>query len=112
MDKNHAINEETTKIFVDTFISEFNYTKKHITLHTNQDYTIIIYENRECITELSLEMPKVDFKECYEKVKNEYNINEELIIVIINKKDKNGGQTYYSFYHPQYGYKLNAEEIC
>ena len=77
-----------------------------------KNYTIIIYENRECVTELSLDMPKVDFKECYEKVKNEYNIEEELIIVIINKKDKNGGQTYSSFYHPIYGFKLNAEEIC
>ena len=112
MDPNHIVNEETTKILVETFISEFNYTKNHVTLHTNQDYTIIIYENRECVIELSLEMPKVDFKDCYEKVKNEYNIDEELIIVIINKKDKNGGQTFYSFYHPIYGYKLNAEEIC
>ena len=57
-------------------------------------------------------MPKVDFKDCYEKVKREYGIDEELIIVIINKKDKNGGQTYYSFFHPESGFKLNAEEIC
>ena len=112
MDKNYIVNQETTEILVKTFISEFNYTKKHISLQTNQDYTIIIYENRDCITELSLEMPKVDFKECYEKVMREYNIAEDLIIVIINKKDKNSGQNYYSFYHPIYGYKLNAEEIC
>ena len=112
IDKNYIVNQETTEILVKTFISEFNYTKKHASLYTNQNYTIIIYENRECVTELNLDMPKVDFKECYEKVKNEYNIDEELIISIINKKDKNGGQTYSSFYHPIYGFKLNAEEIC
>ena len=112
MDKNYELNQETTETLVRTYISEFNYTNNHISLHTNQDYTIIIYENRECIEELSLEMPKVDFKDCYEKVKKEYNIEEDLIIAIINKKDKSGGQTYYSFFHPSSGFKLNAEEIC
>ena len=113
MDKNTIVTRETTETYVRTYISEFNYTKKHISLYTNQNYTIIIYENRECVEELSLEMPKVDFKDCYEKVKTEYNIEEDLIIVIINKKDKNsGGQTYYSFFDPITGFKLNAEEIC
>ena len=58
-------------------------------------------------------MPKVDFKQCYNKAKNEYRIQEELIIVIISFKDSNGDtQIYYSFFHPLTGYKLKAEEIC
>ena len=113
MDNNIVINKETTETLVRTYISEFNYTKKHISLYTNKNYDIIIYENRDCVTELSLEMPKVDFKECYNKVKNEYGIQEELVIVIINSKDGNGGsQTFYSFFHPITGFKLNAENIC
>ena len=113
MDNNIVINKETTETLVRTYISEFNYTKKHISLYTNKNYDIIIYENRDCVAELSLEMPKVDFKECYNKVKNEYRIKEELVIVIINSKDDNGGsQTYYSFFHPITGFKLNAENIC
>ena len=113
MDDNIIINKETTETLVRTYISEFNYTKKHISLYTNKKYDIIIYENRECVAELSLEMPKVDFKTCYDKVKIEYGIEEELVIVIINLKDGNGGsQTYYSFFNPITGYKLNAEEIC
>ena len=40
-------------------------------------------------------MPKVDFKDCYDKVKREYNINEDLVIAIIDKKSKNNEQTYY-----------------
>ena len=59
IDKNYIVDQETTEILVKTFISEFNYTKKHVSLYTNQNYTIIIYENRECVTELSLDMPKV-----------------------------------------------------
>ena len=112
IDPNFIVNQQTTETLVRTFINEFNYTKNHISLYTNDYYDIIIYENRECVEELSLEMPKVDFKDCYEKVKREYGIEEELIIVIINKKDKNGGQTYYSFFHPESGFKLNADEIC
>jgi len=112
MDQNFIVNQQTTETLIRTFINEFNYTKNHISLYTNDYYDIIIYENRECVEELSLEMPKVDFKDCYEKVKREYGIEEELIIVIINKKDKNGGQTYYSFFHPESGFKLNADEIC
>ena len=57
-------------------------------------------------------MPKVDFKECYDKVKRTYHINEDLIIAIIDKKDKNKDQTYFSFFHPLSGQKLDAEEIC
>ena len=57
-------------------------------------------------------MPKVDFKDCYDKVKRTYHINEDLIIVIIDKKDKNKDQTYFSFFHPLSGQKLDADEIC
>ena len=112
MDENSDINQQSTEILVRTYISEFNYTNKHISLHTNKKYSIIIYENRDCISELSLEMPKVDFKDCYDKVKRTYHINEDLIIVIIDKKDKNKDQTFFSFFHPLSGQKLDADEIC
>ena len=113
MDEKNNITQESTEILVKTYISEFNYTDKHVTLHNNKKYSIIIYKNRDCILELSLEMPKVDFKECYDKVKRTYHIEEDLIIVIIDKKESNNkGQTYYSFFHPLSGFKLDAEGIC
>ena len=100
MDEKYNINQGTTEILVRTYLSEFNYTNNHVSLHTNKNYTIIIYENRECIKELSLDMPKVNFQECYDKVKSYYRLEEDLIIVIVDKKDKNNGQTFYSFFHP------------
>ena len=113
MDEKNNITKESTEILVKTYISEFNYTNKHVSLHKNKKYSIILYKNRECISELSLEMPKVDFKDCYNKVKLAYGINDDLIIVIINKKDNNNNaQTYFSFFHPLYAQKLDAEEIC
>ena len=113
MDEKNNITKESTEILVKTYISEFNYTNKHVSLHKNKKYSIILYKNRECISELSLEMPKVDFKDCYNKVKLAYGINDDLIIVIINKKENNNNaQTYFSFFHPLYAQKLDAEEIC
>ena len=112
LDINSNINQETTEVLIKTYISEFNYTINHVSLYENKNYTIIIYSNSDCIEELSLSMPKVDFKECYNKVKSEYNIKEDLIISIIEKKEKNNAQTFYSFFHPIFGFKLNAEEIC
>ena len=57
-------------------------------------------------------MPDVDFQSCYSKVQHEYNITENLIIVIVDRKILNNPVTYYSFYHPKSGLKLNAETIC
>ena len=72
----------------------------------------MIYKDSNCIKELELEMPNVDFQSCYTKVQSEYGITEDLIIIIVDKKELSNPTTYYSFYHPQSGLKLNAEEIC
>ena len=112
MDDKSIINQESTETLVRTYISEFNYTNKYVSLHTNKNYKIIIYKNKDCISELSLEMPKVDFKDCYNKVKRAYRIQEDLIIAIIDKDSKSKSQTYYSFFHPLSGQKLDAENIC
>ena len=97
---------------IKNYISEFNYTEKHISLYKNKIYSIMIYKTSDCIEELSLDMPKVNFQSCYEKVQLEYGITEKLIIVIVDKIQVNNPTTYYSFYHPKSGFKLNAEEIC
>ena len=97
---------------IKNYISEFSYTEKHISLYKNNIYSIIIYKTSDCIKELSLEMPKVNFQSCYEKVQLEYGITEKLIIAIVDKIEVTNPTTYYSFYHPKTGVKLNAEEIC
>ena len=95
-----------------TYISEFNYTDKYISSYLNKDYNIIIYKEQNCISELSLEFPEVNFQSCYTKVQQAYNINEKLIIVIVAKKGGKTPSTFYSFYHPLSGSKLDAENIC
>ena len=100
------------KVYAKSYINEFNYTDNHVSLYSNDDYNILIYKNAECITELNLEMPSVDFKECYTKVQQAYNITQNLVVAIVDKLGENNPTTLYSFYHPISGEKLDAKTIC
>ena len=105
-------NLEVIRTLVKTYLSEFYYTQNHISQHNHENYTIIIYKNSSCITELSLQIPKVDFKECYKKVQIAYNIEDDLVISLVDKKEIYNPKTFYSFYHPLSGEKLDADKIC
>ena len=98
--------------YVKTYLSEFGYTQKHVSLYKNTNYSIIIYIKSECIKELSVEMPNVDFKNCYSLVQDAYGITDDLVIVVVDKKNIYNSETYFSFYHPISGDKLKADEIC
>jgi hypothetical protein len=74
----------------------------------------MLYRKAECITELGLPMPEIDFGTCYEKVQRNYSIHDPLLIAIIDKKSnkKNNPITSYSFYHPTTGQKLDSNNVC
>ena len=96
-----------------TYAQEFNYTNNHISLHKNEEITVALYKNKSIIGDTDLTLPNIDFGDCYEKVKNFYNISEDNIIIsIIDKKVRNNPSTFYLFFHPETGRKLEAGEIC
>ena len=97
-----------------TYAKEFSYTEKHISLFKNDIYSIMLYKNSECITELELPMPEIDFGICYLKVKTKNIIKNSLIVAIIDKKSnkKSNPITSYSFYNPSTGEKLESEQTC
>ena len=97
---------------VKTYISEFSYTNNHASLYNSDNFNILLYKSPKILNDLSLKMSKVDFKDCYQKVKDEYGINEDLITTVVDKKNVNNPTSYYSFYHPKSGQKLDAENIC
>jgi len=105
-------NISTIEIVTKTYTNEFWYTNNHISEFKNNEYDIIIYKNSDCITELSLSIPKIDFGDCYEKVKEAYNITSDLIKVVIDKLNQNNPTTSYALFHPETGEKLNAKKIC
>ena len=100
------------------YAKEFSYTNNHISNYISDEYSMIIYKNSDCIKKLKIDIPTIDFKECYEKVVDYYSIKENLIIAVIDRYiyDDNSGSknpdTSYAFFHPKTGENLNANEIC
>ena len=97
-----------------TYAKEFSYTDKHISLFKNEVYSIMLYKSSECIIELQLSMPEIDFGSCYIKVQEKYDIHDSLLVAIIDKTSskKSNPITSYSFYHPITGEKLDSESAC
>ena len=114
--KNNIYTENDNLDFIETlvktYISEFSYTDNFISLYENANFSIIIYKNSECVKELGLKIPFIDFLNCYEKVQNSYNITDKLIISLAEKKESENPITFYSFFHPKSGIKLKGEKIC
>ena len=97
-----------------SYAKEFGYTKKHISFFYNSEYKIILYKDLNCIYKLNIKITKVDFQECYSKVKESIKpIEEELIIGLVERlyNQKNSQISYY-FYHPITGEKLDVDTIC
>ena len=98
---------------VKSYMDEFSYTEKHVSEFNNSDYKILIYKDESCLDELGVKFPTINFGECEEKVKNQNNIQEDLIVVLLEKKYKNApSDSSYSLYNPLTGTKLDAEKIC
>ena len=94
-----------------TYTKEFTYTSNHISRYYNQNFSIILYKNSTCIKKQNLRMPTIDFKNCSEVVKKFYNVSE-LIAAVADKKTNANPTSFYGFYHPLSGVRLNSEKLC
>jgi len=96
------------------YAKEFHYTDKHLSYYYNSQYSILIYKDSNCIEELNIKMPKVDFQSCYIKVQESLKpINDKVIISLVEKLNGNQkSKISYFFYHPKTGEKLDADIIC
>ena len=67
------------------YAEEFSYTDKHINYYYNNLYSILLYKDYYCIDELSLNMPKVDFGNCFLKVLENLNppTKDNIIIALV-----------------------------
>ena len=82
---NNISNNEIERI-TKNYANEFKYTDNHISIYNHEIYSITLYKNTDCISELNLTIPQINFGECYKKIKENYHIEENLIIAIISKK--------------------------
>ena len=94
-----------------SYTSEFRYTTNYISRHYNKNFSIIIYKNASCIKEQSLMMPTIDFQNCSKLIKKIYNVTE-LVAAVADRKLKANPTSFYGFYHPISGIKLDAERLC
>ena len=109
------ITDEEIEEFAKNYAIEFNYTDNHISSFTNNIYKITFYKNAECISDLNLEIPQINFSNCEAKIKQNLTINESLVIAIISKKDDIDNYSKmisYSMFEPNSGEKINTNDIC
>ena len=105
--------DERINYYAENYANEFSNTNKHIILVSNENYKIILYKkNSDCIKQLKIDMPQIDFGECYTKVKTSYSITDDLIISIFQNFTENLTSTSFFFYNPKTGSKLDINEIC
>ena len=107
---NDNITDKEIETIAKNYANEFQYTENHVSRYKNIKYSITLYKNTNCISELSLKLPEIDFGNCYEKLKKNYQINGDLIIAIVKKYTNE--IMFYSFYEPYTGEKLASDEIC
>ena len=80
---------------------------------------MVIYKDQSCITEQKLQVPKIDFSECKQKIiknltieKNGFDANTDLIIALVGGNTSSSGiETTYSFFYKD-GEYINTPEIC
>ena len=108
-------NNEGLENIVKSYSEEFSYTNKHISQYVNNDYNMILLKNSSCVTELDIKIANIEFNNCINKVKNNYNIEDDLIIAILenyNDINLNNPITSFSLFDPKTGKKLEAMNIC
>ena len=105
--------------YAQTYAKDFENTITHVSYYTNSEAIMVIYKDPSCITEQRLQVPKIDYTECKEKIirnltieKNGFNENEDLIIALVGGIYSSSGiETTYSFFYKN-GEYINAKEIC
>ena len=109
-----AIGQDNVKLVAKNYASEFSYTINHVSRFTGSNYKMVLYKNSYCIDELKLNITKIKFDSCIEKLKIDNNINEyeNLIVAVVDIISGNNPITTFGFFHPVTGEKLDAAKSC
>ena len=119
--------------FAKEYRDEYTYTDKYVSIIKNENYKIIIFKDFDCINlfdlgipdlrnntngflqeneEESIETQLIKEDSCYEKVQNNLDIEENLIVVYIEDNNNLIPEKGYLLYNPITGGKINYESIC
>ena len=108
----NPLTNENLDLIAKIYADEYTYTDNHISLFQHELYLITLYKNKECINNLKLNIPQIDFGNCYKIIQNKYNINNNLLVLILEKYFNGQSIILYSFYNPKNGEKLDTTNLC
>ena len=104
------INKEINEL-IPKYAKEYHYTENHVSIINLGNYSITLYKNKSCLSELSVSDVLLDLSSSILKVKKHYNMenNEELIVGLIKNSS-----LYENFevYDPKTGEPLNIFDLC
>ena len=112
---NESVTDDNIELIAKNYAREFKYTEKHVSVYNNSIYNIFLYKDCDCISQLSLNVPEIDFGECVSNLKESYQIKENLVVAVITKMVD--GVNYpimksFSIFDPNSGEKLPYEDVC
>ena len=93
------------------YAKEFIYTNNHISQLIADNYYILFYKNKLCLSGYNLENSIVDFDDCLKKINEIYHISSPIIAIIDRMGKYKNPTTKYAFFNPETGEKLDTT-IC
>ena len=110
--KEFNISIKNLDLLAKTYANENKLNNNHILIYNNNFSSITIYKNKNCIDELSLKIPQIDFGTCYDEIKSKNAINSDLIIIIYEDNSNTSSLILYQFYNPISGDKIDISKEC
>lgn len=106
--KGSSLNSLVINQMAINFAKEFLYTNNHISQFKMENYIILFYKNKSCISEFNLNNSIIDCDECLKKIYYYYNISFPLTVIVDKMGKYNNPSTKYAFFNPITGEKLNT----
>ena len=107
------IMEGNIEFLTKEYVNEYGFSNFFVSKKENELFTVYIYKNLTCLKIRANEAPLIDFGNCYEKIKRNYSIeDDDLVITLINYKEEENSNKNFYFSDPSTGGLLKANEIC
>ena len=103
------LNDYIINNMIKRFIEEFSYTYNHFSQFVTQNYSILFYKNKSCLSLFHSNYTIIEFDECIKKMNEFYNIPSPIVCILDRINVYNGLSTSIFFFHPLTGELLNTE---
>ena len=105
-------NEHYIEDLAKEYAEEHTNSSHHISYYSNSDSDLMLFKKSECIIDITVHMNNINFDECYNKVKTNYKINDDLIIGVIQRHKLTHPTTSFAVFNPYSGEELSIQDIC